>query len=281
MHTAVLIYQGLIEPHFDYCSAAWNGLSQHLKSDKLHKLPHRAVRVITISSCDTSSRQLLDLLGWDNLSIRNAKQLRLTWLSVLTILPRLISGICLLRESRITNFVTPKVNCYSRNQELTTLSVALVTVVLTYGTIFKQFYDEILIIQGNESTVVTESICRISRFETRLSADPPPSFALNRFRMPSFPFTFEPGAHVQALSIRGQHAPNEIQFFFVKKFFISYLRQDLWQDFLELREVPFLPLYLTKMKKRNFYLYLNLDSNLLFNIISNRWQTGHLSVMPL
>ena len=63
MHNAVLIYQGLIEPHFDYCSAVWNGLSQHLKSDKLQKLQHRAVRVITKSSYDTGSRQLLDLLG--------------------------------------------------------------------------------------------------------------------------------------------------------------------------------------------------------------------------
>ena len=31
-------------------------------------------RVITKSSYDTSSRQLLNLLGWDNLSIRRAKQ---------------------------------------------------------------------------------------------------------------------------------------------------------------------------------------------------------------
>ena len=79
VHTAVLIYQGLIEPHFDYCNAVWNGLSQRLKSDKLQKLQNRAVRVITNSSYDTGSRQLLDdLLGWDTLSIRNAKQLRLT-----------------------------------------------------------------------------------------------------------------------------------------------------------------------------------------------------------
>ena len=78
VYTAVLKYQGLIEPHFDYCSAVWNGLSQHLKSDKLQNLQHRTVRVITVSRYDTSSRQRLDLLGWDNLSIRNAKQLRLT-----------------------------------------------------------------------------------------------------------------------------------------------------------------------------------------------------------
>ena len=129
----------------------------------------------------------------------------------------------MLRESRITNFVTLKVNCYLRNQELTTLSVALVTVVLTYGTIFKQFYDEIIIIQGNESTVVTESICRIFRFETRLSAHPPPSFALYRFRIPSFPFTREPGANVQALSKRGQNAPNQIEISIVNKLEFLYL----------------------------------------------------------
>ena len=27
MHTAIKIYKGLIEPHFDYCSAVWDGLS--------------------------------------------------------------------------------------------------------------------------------------------------------------------------------------------------------------------------------------------------------------
>ena len=30
-----LIYQGHIEPHFDYCSAVRNGLSQQLKSGKI------------------------------------------------------------------------------------------------------------------------------------------------------------------------------------------------------------------------------------------------------
>ena len=141
-------------------------------------------------------------------------------------MPQLFTAICLLRESRIATFVTLKVNCYSRNQELTTLSVALVTVVLTYGTILKQFYDEILIIQGNESTLVTESICWIFRFETRLSAHPPPSFALYRFRIPSFPFTFEPAAHVQALSIRGQHALNQMQISFVNKLEFLYLTRN-------------------------------------------------------
>ena len=70
MHTAIKIYKGLIEPHFDYCSAVWDGLTQQL-SEKLQKLQNRAIRVITKSSYDTSSRFLLNWLG---LSDRRAKQ---------------------------------------------------------------------------------------------------------------------------------------------------------------------------------------------------------------
>ena len=70
MHTAIKIYKGLIEPHFDYCSAVWDGLTQQL-SEKLQKLQNRA---ITKSTPDTNSRFLLNSLGWDNLSLRRAKQ---------------------------------------------------------------------------------------------------------------------------------------------------------------------------------------------------------------
>ena len=67
------LYKGLVEPHFDYCNAVWYGLIQQL-SEKLQKLQNRAIRVITKSSYDTSSRFLLNSLGWDNLSVRRAKQ---------------------------------------------------------------------------------------------------------------------------------------------------------------------------------------------------------------
>ena len=33
MHTAVNIYKGLIEPHFDCCSAGWDGLTQQLSEN--------------------------------------------------------------------------------------------------------------------------------------------------------------------------------------------------------------------------------------------------------
>ena len=62
MYTAIKIYKGLIEPHFDYCSTVWDGLTQQL-SEKLQKLQNRAIRVITKYSYDTTSRFLLNLLG--------------------------------------------------------------------------------------------------------------------------------------------------------------------------------------------------------------------------
>ena len=73
MHTAIKIYKGLIEPHFDYCSVVWDGLSQQL-SEKLQKLQNRAARVITKSSYNTNSNYLLNSLSWDNLSVRRKKQ---------------------------------------------------------------------------------------------------------------------------------------------------------------------------------------------------------------
>ena len=57
-------------PHFDYCRAVWDGFTQQLSE----KLQNRAIRVITKSSYDTSARFLLNLLGWDNLSVRKVKQ---------------------------------------------------------------------------------------------------------------------------------------------------------------------------------------------------------------
>ena len=74
MHTAIKIYKGLIEPHFDYCTVVWDGLSQQ-QSEKLQKLQNRAARVlITKSSYKTNSSYLLNSLSWDNLSVRRMKQ---------------------------------------------------------------------------------------------------------------------------------------------------------------------------------------------------------------
>ena len=67
----VLVYNSLIQPHFDYCSLVWD-LSDQL-SDKLQKLQNRAARVILKANYGTSSNLLLDILKWDNLVIRRKK----------------------------------------------------------------------------------------------------------------------------------------------------------------------------------------------------------------
>ena len=45
-HTAINIYNALIQPHFDYCSPVWDGLNAKA-SESLQKLQNRAARVIT------------------------------------------------------------------------------------------------------------------------------------------------------------------------------------------------------------------------------------------
>jgi len=71
--TAQQIYNALIQPHFDYCSIVWSGLSQEL-SDRLQKLQNRAARVITKTNYETPSTQILNDLRWDTLAVRREKQ---------------------------------------------------------------------------------------------------------------------------------------------------------------------------------------------------------------
>ena len=54
--TALKIYEALIQPHFDYCSIVWDGLSNTL-NDKLQKLQNRVARAITKSSYNASSSE--------------------------------------------------------------------------------------------------------------------------------------------------------------------------------------------------------------------------------
>ena len=62
MHTAIKIYKGLIEPHFDYCGAVWDGLTQQL-SEKLQTLQNRAIWVITKTSYEVPDFFLTCLVG--------------------------------------------------------------------------------------------------------------------------------------------------------------------------------------------------------------------------
>ena len=72
--TAIQTYNALIQPHLDYYSPVWDGLSNQL-SDKLQKLQNRAARVIAKANYETSSNVLLEMLKWNSLSsVRRKKQ---------------------------------------------------------------------------------------------------------------------------------------------------------------------------------------------------------------
>lgn len=61
--TLITVYNALIQPHFDYCSAVWDGCSKGL-ADKLQKLQNRAARIITFSNYDARTIDIFNSLGW-------------------------------------------------------------------------------------------------------------------------------------------------------------------------------------------------------------------------
>ena len=118
MHTAIKIYKGLIEPHFDCCSVVWDGLSLQL-SEKLQRLQNRIARVMAKSSYDTNSSYLLNPFSWDNLSVRRAKQkANLMYTCINKLAPYYICNMS--RELCPLIFTTQDKNCTYLNQELTT-----------------------------------------------------------------------------------------------------------------------------------------------------------------
>ena len=65
--TLHLIYQALIQPHFDYCNIVWGKCGITLQN-KIHKLQNRAARVLTHSNYDADAVHLFELLRWKNLA---------------------------------------------------------------------------------------------------------------------------------------------------------------------------------------------------------------------
>ena len=66
------IYKSIIQPHFDYCSPVWDNCSQGLLT-KLQKLQNRAARVLTRSSYDTPSTEVLEKLSWKTIAQRQTE----------------------------------------------------------------------------------------------------------------------------------------------------------------------------------------------------------------
>lgn len=65
----ISLYNSLVLPHFDYCSSLWGNCGKVLKS-KLQKLQNRAARIITHSSYEIRSAEILKSLGWSDLETR-------------------------------------------------------------------------------------------------------------------------------------------------------------------------------------------------------------------
>ena len=69
----LLVFNALIQSHFDYCSSVWSNLNIGL-SDKLQKLQNRAARILTNLPYETHIDDLLNTIGWNKLHIQRDKQ---------------------------------------------------------------------------------------------------------------------------------------------------------------------------------------------------------------
>jgi hypothetical protein len=68
LETLHVIYQALIQPHFDYCNIVWGNCGKTLSNKLQLKLQNRAMRVLTFSNFVANASSLLEKLGWDDLN---------------------------------------------------------------------------------------------------------------------------------------------------------------------------------------------------------------------
>ncbi len=93
-NTLVLIYNALVQPHFDYCCEIWDVLGKTL-SDRLQKLQNRAAKII-MNYKNESGQSLLarNALGWINFEERRAQmKARLMYKSIKNLAPERLSNL--------------------------------------------------------------------------------------------------------------------------------------------------------------------------------------------
>ena len=61
------LYTSIVERHFRYCCSVW-GCTGTTETNCLQKLQNGAARIVTNSSFDTSSNQLIEKLGWKTIN---------------------------------------------------------------------------------------------------------------------------------------------------------------------------------------------------------------------
>ena len=72
-HTLITMFKSIVLSYFHYCSIVWGSCGEGMRN-RLQTLQNRAARVVTSSSYDRRSVEILDELGWDNLETRTTRQ---------------------------------------------------------------------------------------------------------------------------------------------------------------------------------------------------------------
>ena len=72
-HTLITMFKSIVLSYFDYCSIVWGSCGEGIRN-RPQTLQNRAARVVTSSSYDRRSVEILDELGWDNLETRRTGQ---------------------------------------------------------------------------------------------------------------------------------------------------------------------------------------------------------------
>ena len=98
-----LIFNSLIQPHFDYCFVVWDKCKKTL-TDKLQKLQNRAARILTYSPYDASADPLIESLGWKKLeNQRKVKKAVMVYKSLNSLAPSYMRSMFIDRDG-LTNY---------------------------------------------------------------------------------------------------------------------------------------------------------------------------------
>ena len=133
--TLHLIYQALIQQHFDYCNIVWGNCGITLPN-KIQKLQNRAARVLTYSNYDADAGHLFELLGWKNLaSQQQIQRATMVYKSLHGLAP---DYLCSKFERRETayNLRENKPNVPFPRTNYGIIRIALATVAPPFGTVF-------------------------------------------------------------------------------------------------------------------------------------------------
>ena len=68
--TAIMIYNSLIQPWFDYCDVVWDNPLPATSAERLQELQNLAASVITRECYEVRSNNILQRLGWNSLTQR-------------------------------------------------------------------------------------------------------------------------------------------------------------------------------------------------------------------